>query len=83
GVKQVVRREHIRVRVYERGAGETRACGSGACGAVAEEIQQGLLAEEVRVELPGGRLDIAWKGPGQPLYKTGPAAHNYDGFIHL
>ncbi|VDZ81852.1 diaminopimelate epimerase [Salmonella bongori] len=46
-------------------------------------IQQGLLAEDVRVELPGGRLDIAWKGPGHPLYMTGPAAHVYDGFIHL
>ncbi|MDN7208155.1 diaminopimelate epimerase, partial [Klebsiella pneumoniae] len=46
-------------------------------------IQQGLLAETVRVELPGGRLDIAWKGPGQPLFMTGPAAHVYDGFIHL
>ena len=51
--------------------------------AVAVGIQQGLLAEEVRVELPGGRLDIAWKGPGHPLYMTGPAVHVYDGFIHL
>ncbi|GHM55226.1 hypothetical protein ECZU51_38960 [Escherichia coli] len=42
-----------------------------------------MLAEEVRVELPGGRLDIAWKGPGHPLYMTGPAVHVYDGFIHL
>ncbi len=50
---------------------------------VAVGISQGLLAEEVRVELPGGRLDIAWKGPGHPLYMTGPAAHVYDGFIHL
>ena len=63
--------------------GETQACGSGACAAVAVGIQQGLLAETVRVELPGGRLDIAWKGPGQPLFMTGPAAHVYDGFIHL
>ncbi|HFV9306673.1 TPA: diaminopimelate epimerase [Citrobacter freundii] len=83
GFMQVVKREHIRLRVYERGAGETQACGSGACAAVAVGIQQGLLAEEVRVELPGGRLDIAWKGPGHPLYMTGPAAHVYDGFIHL
>lgn len=59
------------------------APGSGACAAVAVGIQQGLLAEEVRVELPGGRLDIAWKGPGHPLYMTGPAVHVYDGFIHL
>lgn len=83
GFMQVVKREHIRLRVYERGAGETQACGGGACAAVAVGIQQGLLAEEVRVELPGGRLDIAWKGPGHPLYMTGPAVHVYDGFIHL
>ena len=83
GFMQVVSRSHIRLRVYERGAGETQACGSGACAAAAVGIQQGLLGEEVRVELPGGRLDIAWKGPGQPLYMTGPAAHVYDGFIHL
>lgn len=83
GFMQVVKREHIRLRVYERGAGETQACGSGACAAVVVGIQQGLLAEEVRVELPGGRLDIAWKGPGHPLYMTGPAVHVYDGFIHL
>lgn len=56
---------------------QRRVC--GGCS----RIQQGLLAEEVRVELPGGRLDIAWKGPGHPLYMTGPAVHVYDGFIHL
>ncbi len=80
---QVVNRNHIRLRVYERGAGETQACGSGACGAVAVGILQGLLGEQVRVELPGGQLDIAWKGVGNPLFMTGPAAHVYDGFIHL
>ena len=83
GFMQVVSRSHIRLRVYERGAGETQACGSGACAAAAVGIQQGLLGEEVRVELPGGRLDIAWKGAGHPLYMTGPATHVYDGFIHL
>ncbi len=83
GFMQVVKREHIRLRVYERGAGETQACGSGACAAVAVGISQGLLAEEVRVELPCGRLDIARKGAGHPLYMTGPATHVYDGFIHL
>jgi len=83
GFMEVVNREHIRLRVYERGAGETQACGSGACGAVAVGIQQGLLAEKVRVDLPGGTLHIAWKGPGNPLYMTGPATHVYDGFIHL
>ena len=83
GFMEVVSREHIRLRVYERGAGETQACGSGACAAVAVGIQQTLLAEKVRVDLPGGTLNIAWKGPGHPLYMTGPATHVYDGFIHL
>lgn len=83
GFMQVLTRQHIRLRVFERGAGETQACGSGACGAVAVGIQQGLLEGQVRVDLPGGRLDIAWKGPGQPLFMTGPAAHVYDGFIQL
>jgi diaminopimelate epimerase len=50
---------------------------------VAVGIQQELLAEEVHVELPGGSLHISWKGPGHPLYMTGPATHVYDGFIHL
>ena len=83
GFMQVVSREHIKLRVYERGAGETQACGSGACAAVAVGIQQELLAEEVHVELPGGSLHIRWKGPGEPLFMTGPATHVYDGFIHL
>ncbi|EOI3505197.1 diaminopimelate epimerase [Cronobacter dublinensis] len=83
GFMQVMNPEHIRLRVFERGAGETQACGSGACAAVAVGIQQGLLAAQVRVDLPGGRLDIAWKGPGNPLFMTGPATHVYDGFIHL
>ena len=75
GFMQVVSREQIRLRVYERGAGETQACGSGACAAVAVGIQQELLAEEVHVELPGGSLHISWKGPDHPLYMTGPATH--------
>lgn len=83
GFMQIAARDHICLRVYERGVGETRACGSGACAAVAVGIQQDLLAQEVRVDLPGGGLDIAWQGPGHPLYMTGPATHIYDGFIHL
>ncbi|MBA0036635.1 diaminopimelate epimerase [Pantoea sp. BIGb0393] len=83
GFMEVVNREHIRLRVYERGAGETQACGSGACAAVACGVQQGILAENVRVDLPGGTLHITWKGEGQPLFMTGPATHVYDGFIHL
>ena len=83
GFMQIVSPDTIKLRVYERGAGETQACGSGACAAVAIGIQQGLLAEEVQVELPGGSLEIRWHGPGHPLYMTGPATHVYDGFIHL
>lgn len=83
GFMQVVSRDHIRLRVYERGAGETQACGSGACAAVAVGVVQDLLNENVHVELPGGSLHIRWQGPGHPLYMTGPATHVYDGFIHL
>ncbi|MGR5325524.1 diaminopimelate epimerase [Vibrio sp. DNB22_17_1] len=79
GFMQVVNRNHIRLRVYERGAGETQACGSGACGAVAVGILQGLLDENVKVSLPGGDLRISWQGPGQPLFMTGPATHVFDG----
>ena len=79
GFMQVVNREEVRLRVYERGAGETQACGSGACGAVAVGITQGLLAENVKVSLPGGDLHISWQGPGKPLYMTGPATHVFDG----
>ncbi|HHP0451956.1 diaminopimelate epimerase [Vibrio harveyi] len=79
GFMQVVSRNHIRLRVYERGAGETQACGSGACGAVAVGILQGLLDENVKVSLPGGDLRISWQGPGKPLFMTGPATHVFDG----
>lgn len=79
GFMQVVNRNHICLRVYERGAGETQACGSGACGAVAVGILQGLLDEKVKVSLPGGDLRISWQGPGKPLFMTGPATHVFDG----
>lgn len=83
GFMQIVDNHTLCLRVYERGAGETQACGSGACAAVAVGIQQGLLSANVRVSLPGGELDIQWDGPGHPLFMTGPATHVYDGFIHL
>lgn len=83
GFMQIVNRSYIKLRVYERGNGETPACGSGACAAVAVGVQHNLLSEEVRVEMPGGILCILWKGPGNPLFMTGPAVHVYDGFIHL
>lgn len=79
GFMQVVSRDHIRLRVYERGAGETQACGSGACAAVAVGILQGLLDEYVKISLPGGELRIAWQGPGKPLFMTGPTTHVFDG----
>ncbi|TDB53338.1 diaminopimelate epimerase [Photorhabdus khanii] len=83
GFMQILNRGHIRLRVYERGVGETQACGSGACAAVAVGIQQQLLDSYVQVDLPGGSLLICWEGPGKPLYMTGPATHVYDGTIHL
>ncbi|MDA0150333.1 diaminopimelate epimerase [Vibrio sp. LaRot3] len=81
GFMQVLSRDEVNLRVYERGAGETQACGSGACGAVAVGIVQGLLDESVSVHLPGGTLHIRWKGEGKPLYMTGPATHVFDGQI--
>ncbi len=83
GFMQVVNRNHVKLRVYERGAGETQACGSGACGAVAVGIMQGLLDNNVQVDLPGGSLIIEWEGIGHPLYMTGDATHVYDGIIRL
>ncbi|MEI8593944.1 MULTISPECIES: diaminopimelate epimerase [Photobacterium] len=83
GFMQVVSRAAVRLRVYERGAGETQACGSGACAAVAIGQRQGLLDSNVTVSLPGGDLHIRWAGEGQPLYMTGPVAHVFDGQITL
>lgn len=79
GFMQIIDRGEINLRVYERGAGETLACGSGACAAVAIGVYQESLDEEVKVHLPGGDLVIKWKGPGHPLYMTGPATHVFDG----
>ena len=79
GFMQIRDRRHIRLRVYERGAGETQACGTGACAAVAVGIMRGLLDDEVQVELPRGSLTIEWQGAGHPLYMTGPAATVYHG----
>jgi diaminopimelate epimerase len=81
GFMQVLNPEHIQLRVFERGVGETRACGTGACAAVVAGRLQGLLAEEVQVDLPGGRLQIAWQGEGQPVYMTGPATTVYTGTL--
>jgi diaminopimelate epimerase len=83
GFLQVVARDHIRLRVYERGAGETEACGSGACAAAVVGQIQGLLDTEVRVSLPGGDLVISWAGVGEPVYMTGPATRVFEGQIEL
>ena len=81
GFMEVIDRGHIRLRVHERGTGETRACGTGACAAVAVGRRHGLLDENVRVDLPGGRLDIQWKGPGEPIWMTGPADRAFEGEV--
>ena len=73
----------IRLRVYERGVGETRACGSGACAAAAVGMRQGALDSEVDVELPGGRLRVAWNGTAEPMWQSGEAIHVFDGELQL
>ncbi|MBP8173890.1 MAG: diaminopimelate epimerase [Aeromonadaceae bacterium] len=83
GFMEVVSASEIRLRVYERGAGETLACGTGACAAAVIGMSQGKLSERVKVHLPGGTLQIAWKGPGTPVFMTGPAEHVFDGEIDL
>jgi diaminopimelate epimerase len=83
GFMQVVDAGHIRLRVHERGVGETRACGTGACAAVAVGRNLGLLASDVQVQLPGGCLDIHWDGPGQPLWMTGPAEVAFEGHAEI
>ncbi|MCX8145796.1 MAG: diaminopimelate epimerase [Azovibrio sp.] len=83
GFMQVVDRHHVRLRVYERGAGETLACGTGACAAVVAGIRRGLLDSPVRVATRGGELTIAWGGPGQPVRMTGPAVTVFTGEIEL
>lgn len=83
GFMEVVDSGHARLRVYERGVGETLACGSGACAAVVAGRLRGLLDEQVAVELPGGRLRIRWPGEGQSVTMTGPAVKTFDGSIEL
>lgn len=83
GFMQVVDRHAIRLRVFERGAGETLACGTGACAAVVAGIRRGLLDGPVCVSTRGGDLTIAWNGPDQPVFMTGPAATVFTGEIEL
>lgn len=83
GYMQVMDRGHIRLRVYERGAGETLACGTGACAAVVTGISRGLLQATVEVSTRGGNLTIRWEGENQPVWMTGVAATVFDGEIEL
>jgi diaminopimelate epimerase len=83
GFMQVVDRSHVRLRVYERGAGETLACGTGACAAVAAGIRLGLLDAQVDVQTRGGTLTIEWGGLGTPVLMTGPATTVFQGEIDV
>ena len=81
GFMEVVSQNEVKLRVYERGAGETEACGTGACAAVVVGIQQGVLAKDVTVRLPGGDLAIVWAGNNDSVWMTGPATQVFDGEI--
>jgi diaminopimelate epimerase len=83
GFMQVIDRRHIMLRVFERGVGETRACGTGACAAVAVGRRWGLLDQEVRVDLPGGTATVSWAGPGEQVWLTGPATTVFTGSVDL
>jgi diaminopimelate epimerase len=83
GFMQIVDRAHIKLRVFERGAGETLACGTGACAAVVAGIRRGLLDSPVKVATRGGDLSIAWAGNGASVMLTGPAVSVFEGEIEL
>ena len=83
GFMQIVSRSEIRLRVFERAAGETLACGTGACAAVVAGIRRGLLDDTVRVHTRGGDLTITWRGNGEPVLMTGPAVTVFEGEIEL
>ena len=83
GYMQVLDRSHIKLRVYERGAGETLSCGTGACAAVVAGIRRGLLDNEVHVATRGGVLDISWQGDNSAVLMTGPAITVFEGEINL
>lgn len=83
GFMQIIDRTHIRLRVFERGTGETLACGTGACAAVVSGIIRGALDSEVQVAMRGGNLRIHWEGENQPVWMTGPAVTVFEGTIDL
>jgi len=83
GFMQIIDRAHIRLRVYERGAGETLACGTGACAAVAVGRRWGELDREVQVSVRGGELRVNWNGPGEHIWLTGPAEISFAGHVEV
>lgn len=83
GFMQVLDPSAIRLRVFERGVGETLACGSGACAAVAVGRDLGLLGADVQVHVPGGTLSVHWDGEGEPVWLTGPAHQSYEGRVEI
>ena len=83
GFMEIVDRGHILLRVYERGAGETMACGTGACAAVAVGRQRGRLDPEVSVRVRGGELRVNWGGPGEHIWLTGPAEISFEGHVEV
>jgi diaminopimelate epimerase len=83
GFMEIVDRAHIRLRVFERGVGETLACGTGACAAVAVGRRHGRLDSTVEVELPGGKLEISWNGPGEHIWMKGPTAVSFTGRVEI
>lgn len=83
GFMQIIDRHNIKLRVYERGVGETQACGSGACAAAVAAIQQNLVDTSVKLELLGGSLSVEWLGDNQPILMTGPAETVFHGKIKL
>ncbi|KJZ14231.1 diaminopimelate epimerase [Marinomonas sp. S3726] len=83
GFMQLVSESEINLRVYERGVGETQACGTGTCAAVVAGIKQGWLASKVKANLLGGELTIEWQGEGHPILMTGPTAKVFEGQIYL
>ena len=83
GYMQILDSHRIRLRVYERGAGETLACGTGACAAVVAGIARGLLVSPVTVQTRGGNLAIAWEGPSRSVFMTGPARTVFEGELEL
>lgn len=83
GFMQVVSSDEINLRVFERGVGETLACGTGACAAVVAGNLRGLIGNNVKVNLPGGSLRISWAGPGEPVMMTGPATTVFHGQVKI